>query len=249
MSSSRRSNIGPLLPPSMGGGFRRTKRTRPYLTRPTYVKRGYTRSSGYYGRFTGSSPELKFFDTDLSFNIDATAEIPATGQLCIIPQGDTQSNRDGNKCVIKSINIHGIAQLLPGAAATSCDVAYMYLIQDTQCNGAAATVADANTGIFTGANLSTANHTIANGDRFRVLKKWTFSMNPPAGATTALNNVIRPFKYYKKCNIPMVYDAAATTGALTTIRSNNLFLVAGTAGNTDDLIAVQGSCRLRFSDR
>lgn len=245
MMGARRPNIGPLLPASMGGGFRRLKRAT--ATRKPY-RPGYTRTTGYYGRFTGSRPELKFFDTALSFNFDATAEVPATGQLCIIPQDDTQSGRDGNKAIIKSINIHGIVQLLPGAAATSCDVAYLYLIQDTQCNGAAATVADANTGVFTGANLSTANHTLANGNRFRVLKKWVFTMNPPAGATTALNNVIKEFKFYKKCNIPVQYDAAAATGALTTIRSNNLFLVAGTAGNTDDLIACQGTCRLRFSD-
>jgi len=211
---------------------------------------GYSRRSGYYGRFTGPgySRELKFFDTGISFNADATAEIPATGQLALIPQDDTQSGRDGNKAVIKSITMHGIANLVPGAAASATDVLYFYLIQDTQANGAAATVADANSGIFTGANLSTANHTIANSYRFRVLKKWVITFNTGAGVATAFNQYVRTWSFNKKCNIPIFYDASATTGALTTIRSNNLFLVAGTAGNTDDVIAVQGTCRLRFSD-
>ena len=37
-----------------------------------------------------------------------------------------------------------------------------------------------------------------------------------------------PFDVYKKVNIPMIYDASFTDGRLTSIRSNNLFLVAGT---------------------
>jgi len=211
---------------------------------------GYNRTSGYYGRFTGPSNtrELKFFDTSLSFTADATAEVPATGQLTLIPQDDTQSGRDGNKAVIKSINIHGIANLAPGAAATATEVLYMYLMQDTQCNGAAATVGDANNGIFTSTNLSVAQRTIANNTRFRILKKWVITLTAQAGVTTAYNNTMKPFRYYGKCNIPIMYDASATTGAITTIRSNNLFLVAGTTGSTDDLVAVQGSARLRFAD-
>lgn len=211
---------------------------------------GYTRTSGYYGRFTGPSRsrELKFFDTALSFNVDATAEIPATGQLTLIPQDDTQSGRDGNKAVIKSINIHGIMNLVPATAANATEVVYMYLMQDTQCNGAAATVGDANTGIFTSNTLSQAQRTIANNTRFRILKKWVINLTSAAGVTTAYNNAMKSFKWFGKCNIPIMYDASATTGAITTIRSNNLFLVAGTSGATDDLVAVQGTCRLRFSD-
>jgi len=211
---------------------------------------GYNRTSGYYGRFTGPSNtrELKFFDTALSFTADATAEIPATGQLTLIPQDDTQSGRDGNKAVIKSIAIHGTATFGASAAANASDVMYMYVVQDTQANGAAATVGDANSGIFTTANLATSNRTIANNTRFRILKKWVMVFNPAAGVTTAYSNTIKQFSWYGKCNIPVMYDAAATSGAITTIRSNNLFLVAGTAGGSDDAITVQGTCRLRFAD-
>lgn len=212
------------------------------------VRPGYQRTTGYYGRFTGPRAELKFFDTALSFTVDATAEIPATGQLSLIPQDDTQSGRDGNKAFVRSINIHGTAILAPGAAATAADICYLYLIQDTQCNGAAATVADANSGIFTNANLAIANHTLANSGRFKILKKWVMPFNAQAGATTAYNNQIREFHCYKKCYIPLMYDASATTGVITSIRSNNIFLVAGTAGGSDDVIAIQGTCRLRFSD-
>lgn len=207
------------------------------------MSQGYLRSAAYYGR----NRELKFFDTSISFTVDATAEIPVTGQLSLIPQGATQSNREGNKCIVKSIYCHGVAVTAPGAAAGS-DIAYMYLIQDTQCNGAAPAVGDANVGIFTDPNLSIANITLANRDRFKILKKWVLPLNAQAGTVAALAPTTIPFTFYKKCNIELMYDAAASTGALTTIRSNNIFLVAGTAGLTDDLISIAATCRLRFSD-
>jgi len=52
-------------------------------------------------------PELKFFDTAVSFDFDSTLEVPATGQWALIPQGDTQSTRDGRLAVIKSIQFRG----------------------------------------------------------------------------------------------------------------------------------------------
>lgn len=196
-------------------------------------------------RFRAASEELKFFDTAVSFSADLTAEIPATGQLSLIPQGDTQSARDGRKAVIKSIYFHGTARIVPAAAATVTDVLHMYMIQDTQCNGAAATVADANTGIFTDAILANANSNLSNSSRFKILKHFVLRFNPSAGVTGAYNQYSVPYSFYKKCEIPIEYDGSATTGALTTIRSNNIFLVAGSTF-TDDLITVDGSCRLRF---
>lgn len=195
-----------------------------------------------------AEPELKFFDTDISFNMDATPEIPATGQLSLIPQGDTQSTRGGRKCVVTKIDMHGIASFAPGAGATAAGIGYMYLVQDTQCNGAAATVADANTGIFTNTAFTQTMRTLANVSRFKILKKWEFVMNSQAGVTTAYNNVVKSWNFHKKCYIPLEYDGAATTGALTTIRSNNIFLVAASNGGIDDLISIAGVCRLRFMD-
>lgn len=193
------------------------------------------------------APEIKFFDTALSFTIDATAEVPATGQLSLIPQGDTQSTRGGRKCVVTSINVKGNFVMVPAGAAVSAETVYLYLIQDKQCNGAAATVSG-DTGIFTSANLSTANMNLSNSSRFVILKKWVVPLMATAGVTTAYNNSICPFDFYRKCNIPLEYDGAATTGAIGTIRSNNIFLVAGTSGITDDLVTVAGVARLRFAD-
>lgn len=232
-----------------GASFKRFKRG---LNQVPKRYRGLARSSGFYGKFRGRSSritqELKFLDTAVSFTADATAEIPATGQLNLVPQNDTQSGRDGRKIIIKSIQLHGKAVQVPGAGAQPNDILTMYVVQDTQCNGAAATVADDNTGIFTAAaaDLSQAVRCLANTDRFRILKKFQMNFDEKAGATTAYPNMYKVINWYKKCNIPIEFDASATTGAITTIRSNNVFLVAGTATGSDDTISVIMTARIRF---
>lgn len=219
----------------------------PATSSKAYKKR-HTFRRKVASRFSGLIPEVKFLDTTVGFTLDATNEIPATGQFCIIPQGDGQSEREGRKAVVKSIQFNGKLQLIPGASATSADIACLWVIQDTQANGAAATVANNDTGIFTaaGALATSAVRCLANVDRFKILHKWTVPMYSSAGVTTAYNNVVTSISMYKKCNIPLEYDASVATGALTSIRSNNIFMVAGTGALTDDLIACEGTFRLRF---
>lgn len=211
--------------------------------------KGLMRTSGFYGRFRGGNfgQELKFLDNAISFTFDSTNEIPATGQLCIIAQGDTQSQRDGRRVIVKSIYVNCLVTLVPAAAAQSSTMIYLWLVQDTQCNGAAATVADDNTGIFTSSGTApyAAVRCLANGNRFKILKHWIKKMESPAGVTGAFVNVSSQIQQYIKCHIPIEYDASATTGALTTIRSNNLFLVAGSSA-ADDLTSCLGTIRLRF---
>lgn len=203
---------------------------------------GRTRTSGYYGRFSGPNAELKFFDTTLSIPFDATGEVPATGgQLCLIPQGDTESSRDGRMAYIRSLQLRGAIEFAPGAAATAYTTVHLYLVHDMQTNGAAAAVTD----VLTSTSLAVALVNIQNSQRFKILKRWDIPMNPGAGATTALNGVIKPFNYYMRCNIPITYGGA--TGAITEIKDNNLFLIAG-AANSDDLVTLTGKARVRFYD-
>jgi len=183
-------------------------------------------------------PEKKFFDTQLSFNFDTTGEVPATGQLALIAQGDTESTRDGRLAVIKSIQIRGSVTLVPAAAANPSSTAFLYLILDTQCNGAAAAITD----VFTSNEMAVNMLNLNNSGRFRILKKWVMNFNPSAGVTTAYANTVKQLEFYKRCNIKM--DWSSTAGAITEIRSNNLFLCAG--ATSDDLIQMNGTCRLRF---
>lgn len=209
---------------------------------------GLVRLGGNFGRYgvnarqQGLKPELKFFDTTLSFNFDATAECSSdasTGGIALIPQGDTESTRDGRLAVIKSVQIRGRTFFAPAAAADATTVCYMYLILDTQANGAYPAITD----VFTSNSPTAAMLNLNNSGRFRILKKWVMTHTAQAGVTTAYNNTIKPFEFYKRCNIPM--DWSSTTGAITEIRSNNLLLAFG-AANSDDLVSFSGTARLRF---
>jgi len=206
---------------------------------------GYTRLSGNYGRFKSRvpvayRPESKFFDTALSFLVDTTPEVPASGQLALIPQGDTESTRDGRQCTIESIQIRASLAFQPSTAAVAATHTDIYLVLDTQCNGAAAAVADVFSG---GTTIYKDMLNLSNSGRFRILKHFSHDYAATAGATTAYNNIVKQIEFFKKCNIPMQYNS--TAGAITEIRSNNLFLIAGSVAN-DDLVTVTGNCRLRF---
>ena len=206
-------------------------------------KKAKTSKKGWSGKkyVKARDQELKFFDTALSFTADATGEVPATGQLALIAQGDGESNRDGRKCTLKSILIQGQLLYAPSTGAQATANVHIFLVQDKQANGAAAAVTD----VLTTNGFGSAVRNLANNERFKIIKHFIIEMNPHAGATTAYNNLLKPWQYYKKLDIPMEYSS--TTGAITEIKSNNLFLMAGSEGtNVDDLITVTGTARLRF---
>lgn len=202
------------------------------------------------GRVSSSrrTNELKFFDTAISELFDATAEIPATGgQLNLIPQGVTESERVGRRCVIKSIQIVGT---IATATAGLPDTVAMWVVLDKQANGAAPTVAQVVTAGSTTTNgLPGGLVNLENSERFVLLKKFVYELTPSYGVVGATGNAAPvSVSWFRKVDIPIEFDSSAATGALTTIRSNNLFLICGSAGNSDDAYNFNGTCRLRFSD-
>lgn len=229
---------------------KKTLRSTRYGTYPTFPKvvPGFTRTGGYYGRYASAryrvarSSELKFFDTTLGAAIDSTGEVLTTGgQLCLIPQGVTESTRIGRKCVIKNITIRGTFYINSLAAVSVGTALHMFVVLDKQCNGAAAAVTD----VMTGTAFDVALRNLANSERFVVLKHFVLDVGAIAGVSTVWDQVCRSIMWNKKCNIPLEFSS--TTGAITEIKSNNIFIMAG-AAFTDDVWAFQGKCRLRYSD-
>lgn len=209
------------------------------------ASKGASRMTGMLaamGKLPGARSELKFFDTANSFTFDTTGEVPATGQLNLIPQGVTESTRVGRLCVLKSIQLRGEFVFSPGAAALAATTVYMYLVLDTQCNGAAAAITD----VLTSNVLATALINLNNSQRFRILKRWVQPLVSSAGVTTAYNQVVVPLDYFKKIDVPL--DFSSTAGAISEIRSNNLFLLAGSDGQSDDTVTFIGTTRVRFGD-
>jgi len=233
----------------LGSGGKQRTAVKPSMRAPPVPRPGFQRTSGLYGRFNKNSaaksaPELKFLDTAISLTQDFTFGNEVTS-LNVIPQDATASGRIGRKVVVKSIQLRGVLQYTPGASTTGSVAVKLAIVLDKQCNGVAATISE----IFTSNLVSTAMVNLANSERFVILKQWHVTICSTAGVQTAFGSDNKWIDWYQKVDIPIEYDATAATGALATIRSNNLCLVAGcdTADGDDD-IAFVGTCRLRYSD-
>lgn len=210
---------------------------------------GYTRRVGNYGRFgTGrgrySQIELKKHDLALTLGPTASAGVasvsPATGNLtCNIPQGmDATGNRIGRKIIVKSIQLK--LGFVLAAGATPSDSFFVYLIQDTQCNGALPVAADFF--VATG-GMGVQLRNLDNGRRFKVLKKFVADLQSDAGVAGAYDGAIQHQECYIKCNIPIEYGG--TTGVITEVKTNNLFMVYG---SPNGISVCSGNARIRFTD-
>lgn len=230
-----------------GVPYRKTKVAARYRRRSMPARmRGFYRKVGYYKRFTGDSGELKFHDVDLSL-----ANIPQIGlrnaDLLTIAEGNGEEERIGRKITIKSILIRANA-LLPGGTnlAQASETVRFMVVQDTQANGAQAAATD----VLETANYKAFNN-LANSSRFRVMldKQLTLRCSAGSGNGTTDNHLQNEynFNFYKKCSIPIEYDNTASTGAISTIRSNNILVFAfGRAGGIAD---ISGKIRFRFADK
>lgn len=206
-------------------------------------KKSSKKLSSWESRFVGkgSTQEHKYFDTALNFTIDSTGEVPSTGQLCLITQGDAGNQRDGINCHLESISIHAFLNYVPSTATSASTIAVILLVQDTQCNGAAATAGD----VMNSTDFQSGHRNLTTGNRFKILKRFQFVLTATAGVSAAYNTVIAPWDYYSKLNIPMKFSNS--TSSVADVESNNLFLLASSL-QSDDLITVNGEVRLRFTD-
>ncbi len=205
----------------------------------TTAQRGFVRSTGFYGRFSGArGGEKKFFDTTLGSTALATAGVILSPSLNLVPQGVTESNRVGRKCTVTRINFRGFLILNSGTAQTS-ELFRIMLVLDKQANGAPATILD----ILESADEKSFNN-LSNNQRFMVLKDWYGAMNKTADIGTNINSTQRVLTYFKNCNIPVEFSS--TTGAIGEIRSNNLLLLGISATGTT--ISLSHTTRIRFAD-
>ncbi len=211
--------------------------------------KGYARTGGFYGRFSGGAGgavggEYKFHDVNADDAVIANTGSILTS-LTLIAQGVTESTRVGRKCTIRSISWRGDITLPTTAtAAETGDVVRMMLILDTQANGDVPVTADIlQTGVIYSYMF------LANSTRFKVLKTFWLTMSSPAGSgrgstdTLSYAERFKRFAFFKRCNIPIEYSG--TTGVLTEIKSNNLIIFTISRSGFASLIS---KVRLRFSD-
>jgi len=187
---------------------------------------GIVRTTGAYRRSAPGSVEKKYHDihrerTDLNAGVVV--------QLTEIKQGTGDTERIGNKIIIKNINVRFRFKL--NNAVNRGSAFRMMLVQDLQCNGTEATEADlldgyydeADPPVFQPPGLQSFRN-LDNDERFKVLYDKFTTLNhdlvTSGGASDQAQSPVK--KINKKCNIQINYNN--TTGALSEIRSNNLFL-------------------------
>ncbi len=191
--------------------------------------------------------ELKFHDVDFN-NASVSTGGDIEGTINIIAQGITESTRIGRKCTITNIGWRydiSLAELDAGASPSPSNVVRIILYLDKQTNGASATVLN----ILQTADYQSFNN-LSNKGRFTILMDKTHSLNylnlaSDGAGVVSSGNVLRSFKFFKKTNISIEYDDSAATGALTTIRTNNIGILSiSRSGN----VLIDSKIRLRFAD-
>lgn len=236
----------------MAGGLSRSYKAVPVLVprrkrvmarRKPMVVKGYTRTGGFYGRFTGRragsarSAELKFLDT-ASSTLFTTAGAVNTN-LNVIPLSTTESGRIGRKITIKSIHIRGDIIHNPISAVTASNLVRIIVIQDKQANGATFAVGD---------YLASANplghRQLSNTDRFRMLGDTTISLTSQAAESAGYGEVRKKYTFYKKCNIDVEYNGS--NGVIAEQRSNSVAILM--IADTGAVTTFSYNARIRYSD-
>ncbi len=197
------------------------------------------------GRKAIVNGELKFFDLDLDDAVISSSGT-VTDSINKIAQGITEVTRVGRKCTIRSIYWHyrlSLPEINGASDPAQSDTVRVIMYLDKQCNGLAAGVGDV---------LETANfqafRNLSNGGRFVILRDKVHDLNylTLTGMTTTTVDqgaVVRSYQFYKKCNTPIEFNAAA--GAITEIRSNNFGVLMISSGG---VASMDSKIRLRFSD-
>jgi len=243
---------------------------RQMSTRTKLVVPGVTRVGGAYRRsIPRKSEETHYNDQTFQFVpavqgvVTANDSIPTlvcvspssgapvnpttTPSLFAISQGTTKNQRIGNKIHAYQIRITGVA--LVQSANNAGEVCRLMLVWDKQANGATASPADVleqGTGATVAAGTGlTSFVNMDNVERFVILKDKKYSFNPTSaggGASASFPYYVN-FKMNKKIN--MKVDYSSTTGAVTEIRSNNLFILAYSAVNG---VQLQGTVRTYWKE-
>lgn len=207
--------------------------------------------------------EKKFFDvTSSTAAIGAptgatSGVIPATGGCtgCMTApaQGDSSSNRDGNKIVICEINclyaITVAAQADQTATDTSC-IVFVALVQDMQTNGATMTSENVFTNPSAAAVLAADPfRNMSFTSRYKILKMKRFNLRIPTLTYDGTNIEQTGFhttgKLKWRGSMPVTFTTASTTADVANVTDNSVNLIAF-CSNTSLAPILNYNCRTRF---
>jgi len=238
------------------GPASRSRARRGYIPRGRRLFRpGFDRPVGALARTRfnpyASTPEVKNYDTygmagAMTTSLVTSSSVTTGMPLVGLTQGTSENERIGRKICVKQFTMTGIFEHAP-TTGPGHDIACLYVILDTQCNGGAggglpALIADVTNTI---ADPEAMFLNLDNSMRFKVLKKIVHVFPPTTQAPGGLQyatNVWR-FSYNFKMNMEVNY--ASSSGIISEIKDHNIFFVFGS------LIGKCGwaaNCRIRFTD-
>jgi len=157
---------------------------------------------------------------------------PVGGVNCIgaCVQGSGESQRDGTRIVVKSIQIQGyvsrtVAQDQPDCRTNS--VIQLSLVMDRQSNGVQLSAEDVYG--LTDPEVP-GRRVVANQARFKVLKTWLFTLNDTASfndgaATASIAGMSKTFSCYLKMNQVVNFVAGAGGGTIADFRDVSFHMI------------------------
>lgn len=217
-------------------------------------RRTNARTAGYLGI------ERKFFDTGLA-NANLTAPTGATGgehnpsaTVCLnaVAQSDGESDRDGRRMTMDSIQINGTIALPPGTNNTVLlkhPNVFVALVLDKQCNGALLNSEDVFKNPGSVADTATVPYrNLQYIDRFTILKSKVIRLDQQVvaydGTNMEYSGAHTSFKMYVNLK-GMKTTFKDTSGVIANITDNSLNLVAFTS-SADLSPELSYGARLRF---
>ncbi len=205
--------------------------------------------------------ERKFYQTSL---VDASLTAPAdstggehdpsaTIMLNTVTQGDGESQRNGHRMRMQSLEIQGRVQTAAKINQTAADLAptcFVAVVHDSQTNAAQLNSEDVFINGGANANLAAMpQRNLQFIDRFRVLKQWRVSFPTPDAVYDGTNIEIAGQSKYFNWRIPlknMKVTFKGTTETVANITDNSLHVVAF-CDNVGAAPKLSYQSRLRFT--
>lgn len=237
------------------------KRSRPWRNRPRFRKRARTYKKAYRQRnrrtagFLGI--ELKFLDTDVSAQAVATT-VPGSESdpttflgLNSIAAGDGESNRDGRKAKMHSINLKGVIIFnaeTDDVNPPTLGFCRVWIIKDKQTNGVQLSAEQ----VFKDPTSAEMDQdpmiNLQYKSRFSIVKKVTVMKHYPvsvwdsAANNTNTNGSKVPFSMYARVSDDVHYSN--TTGVIANITDVSYHVICIGSANLDASISY--TSRVRF---
>lgn len=207
---------------------------KPYPSKMSSTNQQALRTGGWANPSRGG--ELKFTDRGTSATLAiAGATFSTPFALTDIAQGTSASERIGRKLTIKSILVKWTASLAPTSIQGS-PIRWM-VVYDKQANGVAPAITDILlTDAFTSAN------NLSNRDRFVTI------FDQIVDPVSVQGNYSCAGVNFKALNLEQLYNAG-TTGAIGSIASGSVYLMAaqtGSIGTAGPVFSAQ--VRIRYTD-